>query len=309
MNSKTPSQQLKIKAMSSKTLGELGLRNFLDNGTSNKTKCPISSEISMDDYLSSKLCGQNNSVVPYSGQQIVNGLLSKIHDKVKGKDYKPEVGKVHVYRDHLRYDGYVEKETAETKGMTLLTPAVPIQDIVFERAIGKIKLIDAGEYSQIIAFKYEPKFLEIAIGTEVNICSNYNIFGGKHYVSDRSFKYEEMMAHFESILIDIQQHFQMDLMMIEQMKRKAIGQADINTMLGNMMQQYHRKEVIIPLTDISAVSENIINRKEPINNVWDFVNAGTEVLRFDNNSGDAILGTIKNFNEYTSFYTPIISEN
>lgn len=292
--------------MSSKTLGDLKLRNFLDNGTSNKTKCPISSPITMDDYLASKICGQNNSVVPYSGQQILNGLMTRINNTCKG-EYKPEMGVVHTYRDHLRYDGYVEKQTPETMGMALLTPDVPISDIVFERVIGKIKLIDAGEYSQMIAFKYEPKFLEIAIGTEVNICSNFNIFGGKHFVSDRSFKYEEMMEHFQNVLSGIEEHFQMDMLMINQMQNKMIGQNDINAMLGNMMQQYHKKDVIIPLTDISAISENIIARKNPIENVWDFVNSGTEVLRFDNNSGDAIFSTIKNFNDYTSFYEPILN--
>lgn len=283
------------------TLGSLGLRLFNEKG-STKAKCPIAAKITMKDYLDSKICGQNNNIVPYSGQQIVGAITSRVNEALGENPNR--YGEVYVYRDHLRYDGYVETQTRDTQGMTLLHPGIPMSDLVFERVIGKIKLVDAGEYSQVLAFRYEPKFLEVAIGTNVNICQNFNIFGGKHFMSKQGFNFATMMDEVENILGNLQSHFKMDMTMIHQMQARPIQQKHIDHMLGHMMQEYHKNELIIPLQDITALSSQIIKSENPTATVWDFVNRGTEVLRFDNNSGEAIMQNIRNFNDYTCSYIP-----
>ena len=180
------------------TIGDLKLRNFTDKG-SNKTKCQIATEIDIETYMKSKLCGQNNSIVPYAGHQVYNGIINRIN-KVVSSDIEIAASKVYVFRDHLRYDGYCETKTPETENMPLLTKDTPIDDLVFERVIGLIKLQDNGEFSQTVAFKYEPKYVEIAFGTEVNVCANFNILGGKHYSTNQGFKYDDIMLQFEAIL-------------------------------------------------------------------------------------------------------------
>lgn len=280
-------------------IAQLGFRNFVMNEgkvvSSNSENCPSAVKLTLEEFLSSKEPGKPTKLVPYSGHQIANGILSRINEIVP--DQKRSWGDVFVYRDTMRHPGYVTKLTRETQNSKMLTPETPISDLVFERFIGTVDVIGTDDHSAKLAFKFEPGKFEMAMGLNVKICSNFNIFGGKRITTERGIGYDDLMGNLETWLKNIEKEFGYDIATINQLSEQTINQSQINEMLGEMLQRYHQNKQIIQLTDISALSKNIITKND-VKTLWDFTQAGTEVLRFDDNSGSAILETIESFNEF-----------
>mgnify|MGYP001609340384 CR=1 FL=1 len=197
----------------------------------------------------------------------------------------------------MRHPGYVTRHTKETQNSKMLTPESPISDLVFERFIGTVDIIGTDDHSAKLAIKFEPGKFEMAMGLNVKICTNFNIFGGKRLSTERGIGYDDLMNNLEDWLKSIEKEFGQDISTINRLSEQQITQIQTNEMLGEMLQGYHSNKQIIQLTDISALSKNIIH-KQGVKTLWDFTQAGTEVLRFDDNSGTNILETIQSFNDF-----------
>jgi hypothetical protein len=273
---------------------DLNFRKFANN-TSSKAGCQISTAISMDAYLASKECSDNNKIVPYSGHQIIDGISNRLNQHLP--DNARNWGNVYVYRDQLRFDGYVERMTPETTRSKLLTPDVPISELVFERAIATIDIFPPttvtgiGEISYRMAVKYGPRELEVAIGPNVQICNNFNIFGGKRYVASRDFPYELMIIHLEETIRNAENAYGTDLQTIRLLADRPISKKTTMQLLGQMQLEYYGKNPILPITDVNAVASNIA--KAEINTYWDVLNAATQPLKYDTSSGEATLDSIQ----------------
>ena len=283
-----------------KTVKDLGLISFNEkSGVISKQDCPPAATISFEDYIMSKEPGRTSKAVPYSGHQITNGIFERIQEI--NPDSNRKWGDIHVYRDKMTHPGYVTKMTKESSNSRLLQPDTPISELAFERFIGTIDIIGNNDHSARLAIKYEPDNFEMAFGFNVKVCQNFNILGAdKHFKVARGVNYDDLMDQLESWLKGIESSFNTDLNTISRLSEKNINQLDTYMMLGELMQKYHRTEQVIQLTDISALSSNLIgfSERQGVNNLWDFTNAGTEVLRFDDNSGNAIFESIANFNNY-----------
>ena len=284
-----------------KTIQDLGFRNFvLDKEgkviSSNSESCPPATSISFEDFIMSKEPGKNTKLVPYSGHQIADGVMSRIEQFVP--DQKRSWGNIFVYRDSMRHPGYVTKMTPETRNSKMLIPDVSITDLVFERFIGVVDILGSGEHSMRLAMKYEPNSFEMALGLNVKVCQNFNIFGGKRITTQRGIGYNDLMQNLEQWLQNAEAEFGLDIQTINRLSSAEIDAHHSNEMLGELMQHYHKNTEVLQLTDISALSRKLVE-KQGAKTMWDFVNAGTEVLRFDDNAGANILETIERFNTFT----------
>lgn len=282
------------------TVADLGFRNFLTKkGTSeiigsNTEKCKVATRISFEDFMSSKEPGRKTRAIPYSGHQILTGIQNRISSLTNNESV---FGQVFVYRDSMSHPGYVSKMTPETASGKLLMPTTSISELSFDRFIGTIDLFGDTDANVRLAVKYEEDKFEMALGTNIRICENFNIFGGKHMSTQRGITYEDLMEDLDVWITNVEEEFKTDLRTINALAMAKISRNDVHQYLGEMMEMYHSNNQVLPITDISALTQKIVTKKE-IHSLWDVTQAGTEVIRFDNNSGAVVLDTVKNWNNY-----------
>lgn len=284
------------------TLGELGIRSFhnadgTDNGwVSTKDKCPISVEIPMDQYLLSKTPNDNAT-----SRTMKNITSFEVMDSIQGITHGiagAGWSKVFVYRDHVRYDGYVDKMTKHMSRSKLLNPSVPITDLVFQRVIAVMDLLPTRDgISYKMAVKYEPGGLEVAIGTHVDICANWNIFAGKHYKVGNNISFEGMIAIIEKQVRDIENSWGADMDLIRMMMTTDINQNYVYNLIGEMAMMYHKGMPIMNITELNEFGRNI-HAAPKMETLWDLVNAGTQGLKFNQSAGSEIIDYIGKFTEY-----------
>ncbi len=280
------------------TVEQIGFRNFVkDKKTneiigSNSEKCPPAAKISFEQFQRSLEPGRKSRTIPFSGHQILHGIQNRISQRT-GQDY--QFGQIFVYRDSMSHPGFVSKKTPESN--QILLPSTTIDNLVFERFIGTVDLIGNSDANLRLAIKYEEDKFEMALGTNIKVCENFNIFGNKRKVTQRGLTYEALMEDLEGWMSNVEEEFNTDLRMIAELTAKPIGRQEAHRYLGEMMERYHTPaEQVMQITDITAVSRKLVEK--PVNNLWDMTQLGTEVIRFDDNSGNAVLENIEKWNNF-----------
>lgn len=292
-----------------KTLKDLGFRKFnydkegnIKNSTS--ASCSVSSTISIDEFMSSLVSNPNSKAVPISGHQAIEEMQKLIDIYVP--DNKRTHTPVYVYRDHVNFPNYIE-DISKSRLTTVkqLDESIPVNDMMFGRFITKIPIIGNNDYQASLAIKWENKEIQIGCGLNVKVCDNYNILTSDLLTTSVKIPYYKMIEQVEEYLKDVQGNFRRDVEAVDRMKNKVIQKKHVSFMLGEMMQRYHRNQKVISLSEISGISSQIISKEcegVPTENLWDFTNRGTEIIRFDRTSGESVLENIKNFNTFvTSF--------
>ena len=259
--------------------------------------------LTMEEYLSSKEPGRGKSTfLSESGHQIVNIIGNVLDEVIPDRDRS--WGDFFVYRDHFSHPGYVSKLNKFDTNSRLLSPEVPISELCFDRVIGLVDIVKDNMGSARLAIKYESDGLcEIVLGYNVKVCSNFSIFNGdlRMQTSKRAgIDLDVLVNHLTKWLRDIEAHHQFSLAQINRMSEIAIGEHDVYRYLGEMLTSYYTASPIIPVTDINALAAQVVRKQGETNTLWDFYNRGTEVLRFDNNSGNAIFDTLQSFNGFMS---------
>jgi hypothetical protein len=279
------------------TVADLGFRNFIKDKQgniigSNGEKCQPAISIPFEQFNRSLEPGRKSRTVPYSGHQILHGIHKRIAEKT-GQEY--QFGQVFVYRDSMSHPGFVNKATPEAN--QILLPTTTIDNLVFERFIGTVDLIGNADMNLRLAVKYEEDKFEMALGTNVKVCENFNIFGGKREMTQRGITYEKLMENLEEWLSDVEGQFNQDLKTIAELASRPIDRQEGHRLIGEMMERYHEpKETVMQVTDITRFAEKF--HTKPVNSLWDFTQLGTEVIRFDDNSGNAVLENIQKWNDF-----------
>ncbi len=282
------------------TINDLGLRSFnLDKKTGivksvTSEKCLVAKSIPFEQFLISKEPGRRSRAIPYSGHQIMKALMHYVEERT---GVSTSFGQVFVYRDTMSHPGFVSKITPETTDAKMLMPTTPISDLVFERFIGTLDIMGNSEAGARIALKYEEDKLELALGTNIKVCENFNIFGGKRIATQRGFSYESLIEQVKEWLDEIETHFASDLETISILSKKEIERPAVHQYLGEMLELYQENRIVLPITDISALTAKIVEKGQ-IKSYWDLTQAGTEVIRFDSSAGSSTLETIEKWNSF-----------
>jgi hypothetical protein len=242
---------------------------------------------------------KGNSPIPYSGKQILEGVGEIINKFMP--DQNRSWGNIYVYKSQYEAPNYVKKLTgSEPEHIKLLTPQTPVSDIFFPRFIGTIDIVGNNEYTERIAIKCDDnKSIQMAFGLNVRVCDNFTIFSKQIIQTNTREKreYNWILGQVENYMKIVQKKFDYDLNTIVKLQEKTISESRLNELVGGLLMRYETKEEVIPVTMLTDFSRKL--RTKTIENAWDFINAGTETIRFDSNSGDSIIETMANFVDYT----------
>lgn len=121
---------------------------------------------------------------------------------------------------------------------------------ILRRLFGKINLLDYrnDEVNRIMAFIYTQEGLQIAIGSNVRICSNLTIFGAENLIStyaslNQRVGFEKLFDVVPSWIDNLELGFQKDLNTIEQFKDTYVGLNDLEELIGTLTLERIRRDV------------------------------------------------------------------
>lgn len=280
-----------------KRLKDLNFKKFSPNDL-----IANSARLSLEDFMASKEPGRgaSNRFIDLSGHQIINAIGSVLPVATERST------QVYVYKDHYSHPGYVSKKSDYDTHSELLTDALSITDMCFDRVIAVMDVIPGTpEFRQRIAVKYESDgFIDAVMGLEVKICENFNIFGGSDFRISTSKRkgvdFDFFMHTIKSWIAKAEEKFQLDIGLIRELANTRISTIDTHELIGGLMTSYHRNqaEPVLNLTEISKLAAECV-KTEP-ESLWDFTNNGTLQVRFE--SGDSEFDRIIRFNEYVLNY-------
>lgn len=280
-----------------KRIGDLNFKKFTGKEETNS-----SSRLSFEDLMSSKEPGRGSGTkfIDLSGHQILNAIGSVL-PVLEGRD-----SEVVVYRDHFSHPGYVTKLSQFDTRSQLLTPETPITELCFERFIALIDILPGIDgLRQRLAIKYESTgVVEAVLGLNVDICSNFNIFGGGEYRLSTSKRngvdFDKFMEKIQEWMQKAQEKFRMDLDTIRRLARCQVADFEVKEILGGLLTGYYENptEPILNITEISRMAAKVVS--DPPKTLWDVTNHGTLQVRFD--SGDSEFDRIERFNAFILDY-------
>jgi hypothetical protein len=288
------------------TIGNLNLRVFRKNPygeivEATKVGAPEATRISYETYKASKaydtLQGKCR-YVEFNGEQLLNDILEKVNAHVPGEHAFDHIT---VYKNHAAIDGYAPNIRNATVKTPMLTPDVGVDQVTFSRFIAKLPLFGDDKYNAALAVKWEPDFCQVALGLNVRICDNYNIFAPRVWSTNLKLNYENLIVYVEKELKSIEDHFGTDVQTIQNLIDVPVSPKDLQRLVGDMSIKYAEDAAILNITDINALVRNIVSDRKSnktVDNLWDFTNAGTRALHFNNNGGDRSLENIESFNKY-----------
>lgn len=276
------------------TLGDLKFEKF-----NAKQETVQSQPLPFETFVKTQNIYTGNSPIQQSGQEILYGIEKVLNEVIP--DSTRSWGNIFVYKSQYQAPGYVKKINADTPStMKELSENTPISDLCFQRFIGTIDLIGNGKYTERIAIKCDDnKTLQLAIGLNVNVCDNFTLFGENVLSTNSREKrgYSWIMDKIREYAKRIEEKFLYDIGTIRSLEAATVNQAEKERFIGSLLMNYETKEEVLPVTMITDMSRQI--KRVEVNNAWDILNAGTEVVRFDSNTGDSIIETMHKFANYT----------
>lgn len=213
-------------------------------------------------------------------------LINEVSDKKGIQVLTPEI---YVSKSDSHYD----TRTAAALGLPNTLEAW-----FFDRLICRIPLVapDDSDFNPAIAIGYNAKGITLAFGTNVRICSNMSIFGGKLLKTyDEGVPFNRMIELFVAWMGEMQRHYEYDLGILQRMKNTYLSDTrnEIERMSGKLHLAASRKnrniKLLAPLdqTQANAFDNNLIalemegkiNLDTPdLINIYDLYNIGTNIL-------------------------------
>ena len=191
---------------------------------------------------------------------------------------------------------YVSSDEANhpltTEEKALYGDEIPVKMWIFNRIIARIVLtIPDAETPEgmesAIAFAYNKNGIQIAFGTNVQICSNFSILRYNETFQtygDKKIPYEDLMAHLAQFIDNLPQWQAEEFALIQKMQDTDAGTLeDINGLIGALLRaavnaNLNAESSALNITEVAEMTRTIIS--EPVTNVWDLYNVGTKVLNF-----------------------------
>ena len=247
--------------------------------------------------MDSKPYWTNNKIVTQNAHDIMEDIKNVVGNKFPDQSW----GQTYVYRDKVDIHGYIDSKKDQSQ-YPVLHPDVPISELAFSRVITKMTLFGDDKYNAAICMKWEPKELQIAIGTNVLICDNFNILGANVFLkTSRGLNYDSLRHELMFHISEIEERFGRSVESINRMIETPMDGNRARFVLGDLMTKYDMEQPVINFTDLHEVSREITRFEkigQPIKNVWDLVNIGTDVLKFDKNAGESSFEHIQQWNRY-----------
>lgn len=267
-----------------RTLGSLNFLPTRENPTGQ-----TASIITPEEYAMSKHAGSYKKI-PLSGVQMMEEVIKRIQKHIP--DNTGEFGTIYTYRDSYFCPGMLKSQINESTDIT---------NIVFERVIGTVDIISTADNSMRLAMKYQnDDFVEFAIGLNVQVCQNFNIMNsGTRFRTNKrdGVTVETLLDNLEAFIREREQFYNVSLGKMKAMSEFRLSMDNVEEMLGELLISARRPNtVMVGTNEVGAIADQIL-KAEP-KSMWDFLQAGTQVIRFNSSNGASTLDSLENLSKY-----------
>lgn len=228
---------------------------------------------------------------------------------------------------------YVSKNgISNMPGITII-PAVEekygegaIEASIIRRLLGKVHIHDSEDAltNTVIAISYHQQGFQLAYGTNVRICSNLCVFGGKIISSygERSIKdINQMFQVLNDYLGAFKIQREADQAILNRMSEIAIGPDNIISTIGKLEELAVRKAYLkgelspLNISQVSSFTKRsiVLNEEEKLNTLYDLYNCGTQEHHADQMDFSTLLpanNAFSNFmiNQHKDSFSDIIEK-
>ena len=174
--------------------------------------------------------------------------------------------------------------------MEIYTPDnTPINKWMFDHVLTKIEIVPKKNERQgfrpSIAFSFNQAGIKVVWGLHVSVCQNLCIFGENHISTYGKMKipFGKQMELLNHWIQNIGAKYQSDLLIMDKMIHTPVNEAWINESIGDLyrmaIKKAYSKGTDAPLNtaNLSTLTRNL--NTEDISTVWDFYNAGTQIIK------------------------------
>jgi hypothetical protein len=202
----------------------------------------------------------------------------------------------------------------------------PIERLNIQRLVTRIGLdvdadVNGEKLNPAIAIGYNDKGIELAMGTNIFVCSNMNIFGSNKYSTYGADKiqFEALKEIIKAMFKNWKDTFERDCIAIEKMQNTTLPQHKAMNMLGELYYESMKytltkseiaklekpivKRSILNNAQCNRLSEELITKFDQAHldgmiSYWDFCQAGTENLKPTSNDLVSLYPAVQNFNAF-----------
>ena len=212
-----------------------------------------------------------------------------------------------------RKEIWVEKKNSNriltNEEVELYTPEnTPINKWVFDHVLTKFEIIPESireGYAPAIALSFTQSGIKVVWGLHVHVCQNLCIFGENSistYGRDK-IPFAKQMNILEFWIQNVEEKYKEDLAIMDRMKSKAIDTLWINECIGDLYRMainkaYKKGEAPLNTANLSILVQKL--NPESLSSVWDFYNAGTEIIKPTNISIEDVFNVNMSWGKYLS---------
>lgn len=191
--------------------------------------------------------------------------------------------------------------------------ACPIDKYLIERVVTRLNIIrpDNNQLDQSIAISHTELGIQIALGTNVRICSNMNIFGSNivSTYGGNKVPFDKMIEVIKYWMLNLNGFHAADIDVINKLSAVKMDRKICDELIGMLIRKavlsnYGQKQVNAPM-NVSQVCRMIeqgteVLTKEDFSNftAWDFTNICTEHIKPKNADLASLLNTTQSINNF-----------
>lgn len=217
-------------------------------------------------------------------------LFSDLLSDLTSRGFTAEIDQLFISKNGIINPTELQVEKSRQKGREGLKSVDDINGIIIRNCIGRIDIkgkdFDDGGSNQQIAISYNKSGVALAMGTNVQICSNMSIFGGQ-MVANYGNSSMPMMRMLE-ILASWIQNMKMlrlrDMAIHKALKEKEIDPVtEVDLVIGNLHRlvemNLKNKKIVAPISHsrIHDIQRGMLSHEGEIATAYDFFMAATQV--------------------------------
>lgn len=281
-----PVQEVAAPVVVPMVLADLNCYEF--NGVLKATQSSV--ELTPELYLqTSDSAVVNRRSCDYTGKQ----LLRTVADALPVLSSST----VFVYPDAFRFPGRVINRRFDYETVADLN--VPLSDLEVERFIARLDIAEMPEGTLCFSMKCDSAKgeMQVSIGYNHRICSNYTIFGrGDLYSLGREFSYHDFRAVIERLGKEQMSYIERYSQNISELTKRKAGRADYLRILGGAYDRASADQGYLQYSALNEVARK--NVKVEMSTGWDILNAFTLGVRLNGGKGVDNMAQVANVCEY-----------
>ena len=217
-------------------------------------------------------------------------LFGEVVKDLKDRGYKADISEIFVSKSGI--DKPTIRQVEKDK---FLTSVNDVRGLIVRNCIGRINItgdgFEGGGSNQQIGISYNKQGIVMAMGQNISVCANLNIFGGQmmQNYGTSSMPLMRMMEIMASWIQNMRSYRERDLAVLDALRLREIDPVrEVDEVIGNMhrlteMQQKNTK-IVAPLNHsrINDLQRGVLAFEGPLKTAYDLYQCATEVSTHQN---------------------------